>query len=179
MQGANGNVDEFLLRGSASIARVSCPIFRGELNKNNWQSNWVLSAASIKYESKTRNVLGEKNVRKPRHRYSNSIDGSSIVEAIEAKKAMVPDKLAKLWTVDPKRAKRIIANRQSAARSKERKARYISELERKVQTLQTEATTPSAQLTLFQRDTTDLSSGNTELKFGYKLWNNKLSYVML
>ncbi|KAH1089427.1 hypothetical protein J1N35_016684 [Gossypium stocksii] len=44
----------------------------------------------------------------------------------------------------------IIANRQSATHSKERKAWYISELERKVQTLQTEATTLSAQLTLFQ-----------------------------
>ncbi|KAL5659657.1 hypothetical protein ACJX0J_032820, partial [Zea mays] len=58
----------------------------------------------------------------------------------------------------------IIANRQSAARSKERKARYITELERKVQTLQTEATTLSAQLTLFQRDTTGLSAENAELK---------------
>ncbi|KDP21652.1 hypothetical protein JCGZ_03323 [Jatropha curcas] len=105
----------------------------------------------------------EKNVR-PRHRYSNSVDGSSFLESIEAKKAMAPDKLAELWTLDPKRAKRIIANRQSAARSKERKARYISELERKVQTLQTEATTLSAQLTLFQRDTTGLSTENTELK---------------
>lgn len=45
---------------------------------------------------------------------------------------------------------RILANRQSAARSKERKARYMLELERKVQTLQTEATTLSAQLTLYQ-----------------------------
>jgi len=45
---------------------------------------------------------------------------------------------------------RIWANRQSAARSKERKMRYISELERKVQTLQTEATSLSAQLTLLQ-----------------------------
>uniref|UniRef100_R7W1M7 Transcription factor RF2b n=1 Tax=Aegilops tauschii TaxID=37682 RepID=R7W1M7_AEGTA len=59
---------------------------------------------------------------------------------------------------------RILANRQSAARSKERKARYITELERKVHTLQTEATTLSAQLTLFQRDTTGLSAENTELK---------------
>uniref|UniRef100_A0A2P2JWB6 BZIP domain-containing protein n=1 Tax=Rhizophora mucronata TaxID=61149 RepID=A0A2P2JWB6_RHIMU len=106
---------------------------------------------------------GDKNVR-PRHRYSNSVDGSSLMESIEAKKAMAPDKLAELWTVDPKKAKRIIANRQSAARSKERKARYILELERKVQTLQTEATTLSAQLTLFQRDTTGLSNENTELK---------------
>ena len=45
---------------------------------------------------------------------------------------------------------RILANRQSASRSKERKARYMQELERKVQTLQTEATTLSAQLALFQ-----------------------------
>ncbi|KAK8643217.1 hypothetical protein V6N13_012523 [Hibiscus sabdariffa] len=101
---------------------------------------------------------------KGRHRYSNSVDGCSIMESIEAKKAMAPDKLAELWTIDPKKAKRIIANRQSAARSKERKARYITELERKVQTLQTEATTLSAQLTLFQRDTTGLTTENTELK---------------
>ncbi|EPS70738.1 hypothetical protein M569_04023, partial [Genlisea aurea] len=107
-----------------------------------------------------------------RHRHSNSVDSTTSTllfndntsASIEAKKAMAPDKLAELWTIDPKRAKRILANRQSAARSKERKARYISELERKVQTLQTEATTLSAQLTLFQRDTTGLSNENTELK---------------
>ncbi|KVI04802.1 bZIP transcription factor 18-like [Cynara cardunculus var. scolymus] len=108
---------------------------------------------------------GEKSSTRSRHRHSNSVDSSSLfTESIEAKKAMAPDKLAELWTVDPKRAKRILANRQSAARSKERKARYITELERKVQTLQTEATTLSAQLALFQRDTTGLSSENTELK---------------
>ncbi|KAK6156004.1 hypothetical protein DH2020_010252 [Rehmannia glutinosa] len=115
---------------------------------------------------------GEKNgggggVSRPRHRHSNSVDSSNLFSSessIEAKKAMAPDKLAELWTIDPKRAKRILANRQSAARSKERKARYMSELERKVQTLQTEATTLSAQLTLFQRDTTGLSNENTELK---------------
>lgn len=45
---------------------------------------------------------------------------------------------------------RILANRQSAARSKERKMRYIVELEHKVQTLQTEATTLSAQVTKLQ-----------------------------
>ncbi|KAI4306955.1 hypothetical protein L6164_030190 [Bauhinia variegata] len=100
---------------------------------------------------------------RPRHRYSNSVDGS-VLESIDAKKAMPPDKLAELWTIDPKRAKRIQANRQSAARSKERKARYVLELERKIQTLQTEATTLSAQLSLFQRDTTGLSTENTELK---------------
>lgn len=106
-----------------------------------------------------------------RHRHSSSVDASTSLsvsslfgDVMDAKKAMPPDKLAELWTVDPKRAKRILANRQSAARSKERKARYILELERKVQSLQTEATTLSAQLTLFQRDTTGLTTENTELK---------------
>ncbi|KAG7031512.1 Transcription factor RF2b, partial [Cucurbita argyrosperma subsp. argyrosperma] len=109
------------------------------------------------------NVEGEK-ISRPKHRHSNSADGSCIMESIEAKKAMDPDKLAELWTIDPKRAKRILANRQSAARSKERKARYIIELERKVQRLKTEATTLSAQLTLYQRDTNELSTENSELK---------------
>ncbi|KAL1220077.1 bZIP transcription factor 18 [Cardamine amara subsp. amara] len=101
---------------------------------------------------------------RPRHRQSLSVDGSSTMESIEAKKAMAPDKLAELWVIDPKRAKRIIANRQSAARSKERKARYILELEKKVQSLQTESTTLAAQLSLYQRDTNGLSSENAELK---------------
>ncbi|GAB2234122.1 hypothetical protein Droror1_Dr00003359 [Drosera rotundifolia] len=123
---------------------------------------------------------GDKSSR-PRHRHSNSVDaaasssGGTKGEAdnanamfgemiMEAKKAMPPDKLAELWSIDPKRAKRILANRQSAARSKERKARYMLELERKYQTLQTEATTLSAQLTLYQRDTTGLTAENAELK---------------
>ncbi|KAJ0772015.1 putative transcription factor bZIP family [Helianthus annuus] len=112
---------------------------------------------------------GENSGGRFRHRHSSSVDSSSFLsESIEAKKAMAPEQLAELWNLDPKRAKRILANRQSAARSKERKARYMSELERKVQTLQTEATTLSAQLTLFQRDTTGLSSENTELKFRFQ-----------
>ncbi|XVE94600.1 hypothetical protein REPUB_Repub02eG0022500 [Reevesia pubescens] len=91
--------------------------------------------------------------------------GSSEFSEAELKKIMENEKLAEIASVDPKRAKRILANRQSAARSKERKMRYISELEHKVQTLQTEATTLSAQLTLLQRDSAGLTSENNELKF--------------
>ncbi|KAM7465276.1 hypothetical protein LguiB_012838 [Lonicera macranthoides] len=111
-----------------------------------------------------------------RHHHSQSMDGSSTIQAdmlmssseetssADAKKSLSAAKLAELALVDPKRAKRIWANRQSAARSKERKMRYIAELERKVQTLQTEATSLSAQLTLLQRDTSGLNSENSELK---------------
>ncbi|XP_074560807.1 transcription factor VIP1-like [Curcuma longa] len=110
--------------------------------------------------------------RRGHHRRSGSVDGSisplegdsTSLFSDNAKKAMSADKLAELALLDPKRAKRILANRQSAARSKERKVRYTCELERKVQTLQTEATTLSAQLTLLQRDTTDLTAENRELK---------------
>ncbi|RID52374.1 hypothetical protein BRARA_H02974 [Brassica rapa] len=107
-----------------------------------------------------------------RHQHSQSMDGTTSIKPEmlmsgsneDAKKALSAAKLSELALIDPKRAKRIWANRQSAARSKERKMRYIAELERKVQTLQTEATTLSAQLTLLQRDTNGLSVENNELK---------------
>ncbi|KAG8050540.1 hypothetical protein GUJ93_ZPchr0009g920 [Zizania palustris] len=113
-----------------------------------------------------------------KHQHSQSMDESMSITAeelvgapgtegmspAEAKKAVSAAKLAELALVDPKRAKRIWANRQSAARSKERKMRYIVELEHKLQTLQTEATTLSAQLALLQRDTTGLTTENSELK---------------
>lgn len=52
-----------------------------------------------------------------RHRHSSSVDGSSTTtsstgvfgEIMEAKKAMPPDKLAELWSIDPKRAKRSLS----------------------------------------------------------------------
>ncbi|XP_075504869.1 putative transcription factor PosF21 [Primulina tabacum] len=111
-----------------------------------------------------------------RHQHSQSMDGSATIKSemlmsgledltsAESKKALSAAKLAELALIDPKRAKRIWANRQSAARSKERKMRYIGELERKVQSLQTEATSLSAQLTLLQRDTNGLTAENGELK---------------
>ncbi|KAL9275195.1 bZIP transcription factor 18-like protein [Drosera capensis] len=99
------------------------------------------------------------------HRRSGSFEGESMgLGDGVVKKAMPPEKLAELAILDPKRAKRILANRQAAARSKERKLRYTTELERRVQTLKTEATSLSAQVTLLQRDTNGLTAENRELK---------------
>lgn len=68
-----------------------------------------LGGGSVYTESGSGDVRGggggEKSSR-PRHRHSNSVDGSSIMDTIDAKKAMAPDKLAELWAIDPKRAKR-------------------------------------------------------------------------
>ncbi|KAJ6826885.1 putative transcription factor RF2b [Iris pallida] len=123
-----------------------------------------IGSGSRMEESGSGSEGGHPDPARPRHRHSVSVDGFGFGEVMEAKKAMAPEKLAELAALDPKRAKRILANRQSAARSKERKTRYILELERKVQTLQTEATTLSAQLTLFQRDTSGLTTENSELR---------------
>ncbi|XP_030536559.1 probable transcription factor PosF21 [Rhodamnia argentea] len=112
-----------------------------------------------------------------RHHYSQSMDGSMTINpevlapssqgpsGMERKKALSAAKLAELALVDPRRAKRILSNRQSAARSKERKLRYIWELERKVQTLETHATALNSQLTFLQRKTTCLNTENHELKY--------------
>ncbi|KNA03903.1 hypothetical protein SOVF_204710 [Spinacia oleracea] len=114
-------------------------------------------------------------IHSAQHSPSNSFDentnqfslefANSDFTPVELKKIMLNEKLAELAMSDPKRVKRILANRQSAARSKERKMRYMSELEHKVQTLQTEATTLSAQLTHLQRDSAGLTNQNNELRF--------------
>ncbi|KAF8758161.1 hypothetical protein HU200_010680 [Digitaria exilis] len=115
---------------------------------------------------------------RPKHHQRHSMDASSSIDTehlfgtsamdgvspAEAKKAMSAAKLAELALIDPKKAKRIINNRQSAARSKERKMRYIAELERKVQFMQREATALATQLALLQRDTAGLTAENSELK---------------
>ncbi|KAJ0260548.1 bZIP transcription factor 30 [Hirschfeldia incana] len=97
---------------------------------------------------------------------SSSVEfGNGEFTAAEIKKISADEKLAEIVMSDPKRVKRILANRVSAARSKERKTQYMAELEHKVQTLQSEATTLSAQLTHLQRDSMGLTNQNNELKF--------------
>lgn len=78
------------------------------------------------------------------HWQSGSMDGAifpfeedSASASGYMKKAMAANKLVELVLINSKRAKRILANRQSAVHSKERKIKYTSKLERKVQTLQT------------------------------------------
>ncbi|KAL0722069.1 hypothetical protein Bca4012_036668 [Brassica carinata] len=141
-----------------------------QVGEPSWKNEPVMHTGST---SNPQNSFGERP--RVRHQHSHSMDGSLNIgemlvsgnddeSVVDAKKSMSAAKLAELALIDPKRAKRIWANRQSAARSKERKTRYIFELERKVQTLQTEATTLSAQLTLLQRDTNGLTVENNELK---------------
>jgi hypothetical protein len=67
-------------------------------------------------------------------------------------------------SLDPKKAKRILANRQSAQRSRVRKLQYISELEKSVNALQTEVSTLSPQVNFFDHRRALLSAENVLLK---------------
>ncbi|BAF08343.1 basic leucine zipper 19 [Oryza sativa Japonica Group] len=65
---------------------------------------------------------------------------------------------------DPKRVKRILANRQSAQRSRVRKLQYISELERSVTTLQMEVSALSPRVAFLDHQRSLLTVGNSHLK---------------
>ncbi|CAK7350076.1 unnamed protein product [Dovyalis caffra] len=66
--------------------------------------------------------------------------------------------------MDPKRVKRILANRQSAQRSRVRKLQYISELERSVTTLQTEVSALSPRVAFLDHQRLILNVDNSALK---------------
>ncbi|KAK6934206.1 Basic-leucine zipper domain [Dillenia turbinata] len=66
--------------------------------------------------------------------------------------------------IDPKRVKRILANRQSAQRSRVRKLQYISELERSVTTLQTEVSALSPRVAFLDHQRLVLNVDNGALK---------------
>ncbi|KAK7263717.1 hypothetical protein RJT34_31311 [Clitoria ternatea] len=65
---------------------------------------------------------------------------------------------------DPKRVKRILANRQSAQRSRVRKLQYISELERSVTTLQAEVSVLSPRVAFLDHQRLLLNVDNSALK---------------
>ncbi|ONK66752.1 uncharacterized protein A4U43_C06F11580 [Asparagus officinalis] len=66
--------------------------------------------------------------------------------------------------LDPKRVKRILANRQSAQRSRVRKLQYVSELERSVTTLQNEVSALSPRVAFLDHQRSVLTVGNSHLK---------------
>ncbi|KAL0720456.1 hypothetical protein Bca4012_035055 [Brassica carinata] len=66
--------------------------------------------------------------------------------------------------LDPKRVKRILANRQSAQRSRVRKLQYITELERSVTSLQAEVSVLSPRVAFLDHQRLVLNVDNSSLK---------------
>ncbi|KAK2660677.1 hypothetical protein Ddye_007210 [Dipteronia dyeriana] len=78
----------------------------------------------------------------------------------ELKKVLAEDKLSQLALSDPKRVKRILANRESAARSKLNSAKKVAELEQEIQAKETEL----AEMSANQSEPVELASEYNELK---------------
>lgn len=98
---------------------------------------------------------------------NNAFDGGEQNEAADAQQATGQAAGAAASTElirDPKRVKRILANRQSAQRSRVRKLQYISELERSVTTLQNEVSALSPRVAFLDQQRTILTVGNSHLK---------------
>ncbi|XP_024046668.1 probable transcription factor PosF21 [Citrus clementina] len=90
------------------------------------------------------------------------------------KKTMPPHELAQLAMFDPKRAKRIVANRMSAIRAKERKKLYIYMLEHKMHNLRSNSTTLTAQLTLLETESNSLDAEKAVLKHRLEITLQKI-----
>ncbi|KAL5798199.1 hypothetical protein ACOSQ2_003019 [Xanthoceras sorbifolium] len=90
--------------------------------------------------------------------------GSDKQPANDSKKQTVPPDLVDLALHDPKRAKRIMTNRLSAVRAKEKKKLQMQMLEHKWYSLQEKATTMSAELLLMQAENKTLTAENVHLK---------------
>lgn len=116
-----------------------------------------------KKKEKGNNVKTE-TMKRERIRSRKKSQPANDAGMVEPRKAMVAEELAQLWIIDPKRAKRIMANRQSAARSKERKAQHIQHLEEKVKTLTSEVASLNTQIAIIQRETTHLAAERSELE---------------
>ncbi|KDP45179.1 hypothetical protein JCGZ_15044 [Jatropha curcas] len=80
------------------------------------------------------------------------------------RKAISPETLAELSIIDPKKAKRIITNRMSAVRAKEKKKLYTCMLEHKLQNLRSESATLNAHLSLLQTEGLSLNAENVRLR---------------
>mmetsp|Transcript_8643 Transcript_8643/g.53633 ORF Transcript_8643/g.53633 Transcript_8643/m.53633 type:complete len:252 (+) Transcript_8643:134-889(+) len=70
---------------------------------------------------------------------------------------------SELMSMDIKRMKRVMANRLSAARSKERKVKYVHELEEKLQRLRSSISQSSIQVKILETDVIDLEAENMGL----------------
>ncbi|KAG8642086.1 hypothetical protein MANES_12G059262v8 [Manihot esculenta] len=80
------------------------------------------------------------------------------------RKAMPPEMLANLVMHDPKKAKRIITNRMSAVRAKEKKKLHTFMLEHQAKKLRSESALLTAQLSLMQKESLSLTTEHEKLK---------------
>ncbi|XP_028763680.1 basic leucine zipper 61 [Neltuma alba] len=98
----------------------------------------------------------------PKNSEQGEVESSCKNETASPPSSVAPSSVE--TTADPKRVKRILANRQSAQRSRVRKLQYISDLEKSVTTLQTEVSALSPRVAFLDHQRLVLNVNNSALK---------------
>ncbi|XP_031389801.1 basic leucine zipper 61-like [Punica granatum] len=107
---------------------------------------------------------GDQNQPQPQQPQQPMRNETDEAESLEAQGAAETAGNSAQRIVDPKRVKRILANRQSAQRSRVRKLQYISELERSVTSLQAEVSVLSPRVAFLDHQRLLLNVDNSALK---------------
>ncbi|CAL5209409.1 unnamed protein product [Lathyrus oleraceus] len=95
------------------------------------------------------------------HRHDS---GSSAPSSYKKRTVIPAEKLAELEIADPRKAQRIIANRISAKKSKEKKKNYEKELEKRVELLQIKADTVTAERMMAMNEAMELTAEYKRIK---------------
>ncbi|GAV75981.1 bZIP_2 domain-containing protein [Cephalotus follicularis] len=95
---------------------------------------------------------------------SDEVESLSKTDCHKTPSSVTHSALSSDRMIDPKRVKRILANRQSAQRSRVRKLQYISELERSVTSLQAEVSVLSPRVAFLDHQRLLLNVDNSALK---------------
>ncbi|XP_047956468.1 basic leucine zipper 61-like [Salvia hispanica] len=106
----------------------------------------------------------EKRAATELHRVQPKAEPVEVDSSDKAAEALQTYKCSDNAAGDPKRIKRIMANRQSAQRSRVRKLQYISELERSVTTLQAEVSALSPRVAFLDHQRLLLNVDNSAIK---------------
>lgn len=144
----NPNPDTRCLDRQATSENPSTPSDHNSINEPSVEEKVMTVSGQFKSEPEVQSVCKSEHPLQPT---KTELPSSSSAMEIDP-------------NIDPKRVKRILANRQSAQRSRVRKLQYISELERSVNALQTEVSTLSPQVAYLDHQRVILNVDNGALK---------------
>ncbi|XP_038682743.1 basic leucine zipper 61-like [Tripterygium wilfordii] len=124
----------------------------------------TVSSSNPSSPSDMNSINDEKETTTSDQKHQIRINESDEVQSQEESETLETPTASNDRIIDPKRVKRILANRQSAQRSRVRKLQYISELERSVTSLQAEVSVLSPRVAFLDHQRLLLNVDNSALK---------------
>ncbi|RDX85488.1 Basic leucine zipper 61, partial [Mucuna pruriens] len=151
---ASGNNNNNMMAHTLSSSNPSTPSDHNSINDDEKEMNKEEEKKQVKNESDEDESQCKQEITQPSNDDNNNNNNNNN-NAITFSSEKI---------TDPKRVKRILANRQSAQRSRVRKLQYISELERSVTSLQAEVSVLSPRVAFLDHQRLLLNVDNSALK---------------